>query len=428
MRHLFSFLFILGLMGCTTLPAATETLPLPSTPTQTPPPSLTVSPTDSPTNPEPTGPVTIQIWLPPQFDPASESPEGVLLNTRLDEFATRRSDLEIETRIKNVDGFGGILDTLSTASSAAPNAMPDLVALPRHAMETAVTKGLLHSFDGLIFIMDDPDWYGYARQLSRQQNITYGIPFAGDGMLLVYRPEIIETAPLDWTATLAITQTLTFPAADPSAIFTLAQYQAIGGPVLTENDQPMLEPFQLTEVFSYYHQANQSALMPGWLTQFESDSQAWEAYQTGEADLAITWASRYLEEQPGDSLAGPIPTADGVPFTFADGWVWALTTQDPDRQLIAAQLVEFLTVSEFMAAWTEAAGLMPPRPSAVTLWGNAVVWNLLGQISTSAQLVPPLDVVASLGPVLQPSVIGVLRAEMEPTAAVQSSIEKLIVP
>jgi len=403
-----------------------------STPTQDVPiPELTITPTNEPvsteevTEPETEGPVTLRIWVPPQFDPGSETPAGMVFQARLDECAARKPNIEIEVRSKNVDGYGGILDTLTTANAAAPLALPDLVALPRHGLETAAEVGLLFPYDGLTIILDDPDWYDYARQLSYWQNATFGIPFAGDALMMAFRPEIIPDPPVDWAATLALTNTLTHPAADPSAVFTLAQYQSYGGSLVDEDDQPFLDVVQLTQVLSYYLQSSAIELMPYWLTQYETDDQSWAAYEESQADLAVTWASRYLQTAEADTSANSIPTHDGVPFTLADGWVWAITTNDPDRQLLTAQLAEFLTTSEFLSTWTEAAGLMPPRPSATLNWAHQPSKTLVNQIAPAARLIPPLDLFTTLGPILQQATVSVLKAEAGPTVAAENAIQKL---
>ena len=80
-------------------------------------------------------------------------------------------------RIKAPDGPGGLLDSLTTASAAAPLALPDLVALPRPIMETAALKGLVHPYQNLTSPIDEPDWYPYARQLARLQDSIFGIAF-----------------------------------------------------------------------------------------------------------------------------------------------------------------------------------------------------------------------------------------------------------
>jgi ABC-type glycerol-3-phosphate transport system substrate-binding protein len=324
-----------------------------------------------------------------------------------------------------VNGLGGILDTLTTASAAAPLALPDLVALPRHGLEIAAETGVLFPYDGLTTVLDDPDWYEYARQLSYLQNTTYGIPFAGDALIMAYRPEIVPEPPIDWNASLAITTTLTHPAADPNALYTLAQYQSLGASILGENEQPTLDVIYLTQVLSYYQQASVTELMPFWLTQFETDDQSWEAYQDLQADMAITWASRYIQTPPADTSAIAMPMYDGGTFTLADGWVWALTTNNPDRQLLSAQLAEFLTTSEFLASWTAAIGLIPPRPNATASWNQQSSQDLINQIAPIARLLPPQDLINVLGPILQQATVSILKAEADPTTAAENAVSKL---
>ena len=88
-------------------------------------------------SPTPESPLKLRLWLPPQFDPASDSPAGRLLQARLEQFQRSNPRVLIETRVKAVNGPGGLLDSLTTARAAAPEALPDLVALPRDLMETA---------------------------------------------------------------------------------------------------------------------------------------------------------------------------------------------------------------------------------------------------------------------------------------------------
>ncbi|RPI31629.1 MAG: hypothetical protein EHM70_11100, partial [Chloroflexota bacterium] len=66
------------------LPAATQTPPA----TASPPPATKTSQPVTETV-DTTGPVTLQIWLPPQFDPASGTEAGQLLENHLNQFAER---------------------------------------------------------------------------------------------------------------------------------------------------------------------------------------------------------------------------------------------------------------------------------------------------------------------------------------------------
>jgi multiple sugar transport system substrate-binding protein len=374
------------------------------------------------------GPVTINIWLPPQFDPTLDNPASKLLAARLEEFSNRRSDVIIQTRIKDIAGLGGIVDTLGSAVSAAPLALPDLVVLDHQSLSGAAAKGLLHPFDGLTDILEDPDWFEFSRQLSFAQNSIYGIPFAGDAQIMVYRPEIVETAPPDWATMLGLETALSYPAADPDSLLTMILYQASGGGLTDEEGNPQLEALPLTEVLTFLYQANTIEVIPFWLTQYETDDQAWVAYQEAQSNLAITWLSRFLKTELPDSALATIPTADSIPYTFGTGWVWSLVSTDPERQELVAELVEFLTQSEYLAEWAHAAGYLPPRPSAVLAWESEAFYPTLIQIGSSAHLMPPTEIIQILGPILSENTVDVLKEQTDPATAAQNAIEALPAP
>lgn len=423
----FVFTLVTLISGCTTSANNVSTQPVDIEPTETPAPTIApvvIAETETPA----AGSLTLKIWVPPQFDPSDGSSASALFNARLEEFSTRRSEVRVETRIKEVTGPGGIEDTLLTAGAAAPLALPDLVALPYETLQTTITKGLLHPFDGLTDTMDDPDWYDFARQLSHVQNTTFGIPFAGDALIMVYRPEFIEEPPQNWETALQIIEPLSFPAADPNSLLTLTLYQASGGAVANDEGAAIMDLTPLTDVLTFYYQASQNGLMPFWLAQYETDEQAWAAYKEGQANMSITWLSRYLQNPPPESAAATIPTADGIPYTTAMGWVWALVSPDPQRQELAAQLAEFLTTSEFLAEWNAAAGLLPPRPSALVAWENTPQYNFLKQVAPSTQLSPSTEIIQILGPLLKQSALDVLKEQTDPATAAQNAIETLIAP
>jgi ABC-type glycerol-3-phosphate transport system substrate-binding protein len=389
--------------------------------TQTSPPPATLSPT-------PSEPVKLRLWLPPQFDPAADTPAGKLLRAQLDEFRKRRPGIELEIRVKSVYGPGGLLDALSAASAAAPQAVPDLVALPRDLLEAAALKGLLRPYNNLTKALDDPDWYAYARQLSSLQESIYGLPFAGDALALVYRPETIPKPPADWTVTPESGQMLVFPAADPQALFTLALYQSTDGPVQDDQGRPKIETIALTEVLTYFLQAQTAGMMPELLTQYQSDDQVWDAFQDRRADMAVTWSSRFLGDAAEDRAIAPIPTQDGVPYTLATGWVWALSAPESRGQQAAIELAEFLTEKEFLAGWTEAAGVLPTRPSSTTGWNQAALRSIIDKIARSAHVLPAADILIGLGGPLWQATIDVLNGQTDPATAAQTASSSLTGP
>jgi multiple sugar transport system substrate-binding protein len=420
-------LFAIGLLICCTLLASCSLFPLTETGSNlesTPTATATLQPTAESTQPAP-GPTVLTIWLPPQFDPENGTQASDLLQSRLDEYTAQRSDVRIETRIKAASGSGGLLDSLSTANAAAPLLVPDLILLPRESVEIAALKGLLFPFDEYSNALDDDDWYPYAQDLAHLQASIYGIPFAGNALISLYRPAEIEVPPEDWTSTLELAQPMAFPAADEQALFTLTQYLSAGGLIQNAEGRPTLEPSRLIEVLSFYEQAEGAGVMPFWLTQFTTDEQSWESYAENQVNLIASWTNRYLTTLPGDTAAASILTEDGIPLTIANGWAWALSSPQLERQALSVDLAEFLTQGEFLAAWTEAGGYLPPRASALEGWSNAALRSLMEQVIQSARIIPPNDVMAALGPALQEAVVNVLKQQSDPATAASQAIDSL---
>lgn len=406
--------------GCTALPApVSDTTPLPSlTPTPT------TQPTSESTQPAP-GPIVLRIWVPPQFDPGSDTLAGELLQNRLDQYTTQRPDVSIETRVKASSGTGGLLDSLSSASAAAPLVVPDLILLPRESLEIAALKGLLFPYDGLTGPLDDSDWYPFAQELGKIQTSTFGIPFAGNALVALYRPAEIENPPTDWLSALEVSQPLAFPAAEVEAYFPLAEYLSTGAQFQDPDGRPVLESSGLTEMLTFLQEAEAAGVMPFWLTQFTDDEQSWTAYSENQVDIVVTWINRYLSTLPGDSSAAPIITQDGTPFTLAKGWVWALSNPQTERQPLSVDLAEFLTDGNFLSEWSETAGYLPSRASALEGWSNVALRGLVENIVQSAQIIPPNDVMAVIGPALQQATVDVLKQQTTPISAANDAIESL---
>lgn len=397
----------------------------------TPAPTATGTPTATAALPAPgstrtpAGPTILRVWVPPQFDPSAGTPAANLLQARLEEYAAQRLDVRVEVRVKATDGPGGLLDALSSANAAAPLALPDLVLLSRGQLETAALKGLLFPIDGLTVWLEAEDWFSFAQQLARVQNSTFGLPFAGDALILLYRAAEVDTPPRNWSAALETAQPLAFPAADLEALFTLAQYQSTGARTQDDEGRPVLEEAPLAEVLTFYLDGEAAGLLPVWLTQLTTDDEAWQAYVDARASMVITWTSRYLGTLPGDTSAELMFTREGTTFTLTDGWVWALSNPQSDRHSLSIDLAEFLTEGEFLAGWTANSGYLPPRGDALSGWSNASLRGLAQRIAASAVILPSNDVLAAVGPALQEAVLNVLRQQSDPETAAREAAERL---
>jgi ABC-type glycerol-3-phosphate transport system substrate-binding protein len=376
----------------------------------------------------PAGPTALRIWLPPQFDPGGGSLAGNLLQERLDAFSERRENVRIEVRIKALDGPGGLYEALAATTAAAQLAMPDLVVLPHWLIQAAATKGLLRPMTELTSALDDPDWYDFARQSASLENNLFGLPFAGDVLIQVYRGGPDVQPALDWTAALALKTPFGFPAADPQALFGLALYEAAGGKLLDEEDRLTLQVEPLGKALEFFKAAAAVEVTPFWLTQYQADAQVWAAFQEGRTSNLAGWLSDYRAADLDGVRFDHIPTPDGKPFGLARGWAWTLTSPDAERREIAVELAEFLTESSFLARWSQAAGLLPARPSALAEWRLGKDAARLEPIAQAASLVPPSDSLKVMGPALSEAIAQVLKGQLEPQAAAQAAANQVSPP
>lgn len=393
-------------------------------------PAATGTPAAQYSAPAPTAtPVSaIVLWVPPDFDPANGSKAGNMLNQRLQDFSRLNGGVEVQVRVKASSGPGGLLDSLGAASAAAPEALPSVVALSRSDLEVAALKGLVFPLDGASVTIDETDWYEYARQLAMVQGTTFALPFAGDALVVAYRPAKVAAPPTDWPAVYRLSQPLAFPVGDPQSLFVLSLYQSVGGVVEDAQRRPMLEPDRLSQVLQILADGEQRGIFPYWLSQYETSGQVWQAYRDGRVNALVTWVSNYLTALPSDTAAVAVPKIEETSLSLATGWGWAIADPDPDRRALSIKLAEYLSDGEFLARWTEAAGYLPTRPSTLAAWSNQSLKTLLSPVAVSAQARPTVDTLSSLGPVMKEATLKVLKRESDPTQAAKAASEKLAVP
>ena len=376
----------------------------------------------TPSNVTPTGigsPTTearvLRIWLPPEFDPNSGTPPSNILKQRLNDFEAQHPGLELEVRIKADEGESGLVNSLSVTSMAAPAALPDLIALSRPALETAALKGLLHPLDGLSNTLDDPSWYEYARQVGHIQNTGYGLPFAGDALVLVYRSEVERIN--SWNDVLASENPLVFAVGDPKALVGLALYVSSGGELLDAQGQPTLDQDILTRVLTSFADGTLAGVFSPSLDNLVSNEQVLQAYLGERANMAIIWASDY--RAPEGQFTLPLPGLDETSASFATGWVWALAGSNSENQQLAVELADYLVADDFLGTWISATGYLPTRPDSVAA-GEATI----NAIVESAQPIPSNEVLSVLGPLMQDALMRVLNGE-KPEVVAENIIELL---
>jgi ABC-type glycerol-3-phosphate transport system substrate-binding protein len=411
-------LLLVALVGCSSL------APILAPRTPTPAPVLeatsTPQPVPTPTTPTVDQPRILRVWLPPQFDPNTGTPSADLLNQRLNDFQSEHPDLQIEVRIKGANESAEIVNILSTTNNAAPAVMPDLIALSYDQMQSVAAMGFLHPLDGLTDIMQDSDWYVFARELGSVQNTEYGIPFASDAMMTVYRPSVFQTPPADWNSIFNSGTKVVFSISDLKPYFPLSLYLSAKGQFTNEQGVFSLDENVLVRVLSLYQKAYDAGALPLTIKDFQTDAQSLTSYRNGEADVAIVWASSDIGIKSGQYM--PVLGLDDVPFSLGDGWVWALAGSNAENQPLAVELASYLAESDYMSKWTQASGYLPTRPRALDGWQDESLKRDLNDVLLASHPIPSSDVVSEFGPLMHGALVRIFNGEQADVVA-QSVIE-----
>lgn len=414
------------LAGCSSLPSVdTDWInQILYTPTPAPEQTATSTPRPAETAETPTGqaepavaePQILRLWVPPQFNPNTNNPAAVLLKERLNSFEGAHPGLQIDVRIKAETGEADLLNSLSITSMAAPQALPDLIALPRHALESAAQKGLVQPLDELSRDLQNPDWHPYAQELAEIDGTPYGLPFAGDALVIVYRPELVWIK--SWNDILLSDSHLLFSGADPQAEVALSLYASAGGELTDAQGNPMLDQDVLIRVLELFSRARSVSLFPDAARNISSDEQVLQEYRSRRTEMAIFHFSKVRSAQ--DGLFQPLMSLSGDPhFTFATAWMWALTGQDPDNQELAIELANYLTEDDFLAPWIQEAGYLPTRRFSPDEADAAVT-----AVIEASQPIPSADTLLVLGPPIQQALVRVMTGE-QPEAVARSVMEEL---
>jgi ABC-type glycerol-3-phosphate transport system substrate-binding protein len=401
---------LIALAACSTLPGMSIPTPVgtPPDPAATQPAVMTPSAVEAP----------LTIWLPPAFAPDQASPAGRLFLDRVSAFQANYSDLQLRFRVKDAGGQASLLRSLAAAGSAAPANLPDIIALDPVGRTTAALKELIIPLDELITLAEAPGWYPFAVEAVTIDGGLFAVPFAADATLMVYRTHRYRSPPIDWTGLLTGPAPWRVPADDPQALFTLAQYLALEGPLLDQQGLPTLDPIILADVLSFYASAVRAGVLPPEARIDRSLHDTWAAFSDGEAVAATATFGILASQMPTAGIgAVALPTRNGSGISFAETWGWSLVTTDPERQALSLALIDWLTEAEFLGRWTQALGLIPARAEALQVWTNGHHASLASRLIIAARPMPGEEVSAIYGPILRHAVQQVMEGGVTPEAA-----------
>lgn len=401
-------------------PAPVETTLPPATVDFTQP----VSPTTSPT---PQSPLPLRIWLPPEI--AVRTDEGAeVLVSQLETFNGLHPNLEIIVEQKAASGQGSILSYLRTGHNVAPSILPDLIALPIELLPEAAAQELIIPLNPYLSPEMTDSLFPAAKQMGVVNEQMFGYPFALTNLThLVYNQSVItDTLPLQWSEFVSDTQkTLTYPGEGRlSSFLGLQFYLAAGGRLFNEAGQPDLQLDALTRAFTQLS-LGRTVLAPS--VGVDTQDTAWQLYESGGASSVWVTADFFLGRPfvSPNSAFSAMPGPEGALTPFTNGWVWLISTPDPARRGLAAELLAFLVEPENLGQWSRASNILPARRDALATWSlDGDYLDFIGDQLEAAQAFP-VSLNSELMNVLGTAVQELLSTSTSPQVIAEEAIATL---
>jgi ABC-type glycerol-3-phosphate transport system substrate-binding protein len=385
-----------------------------------------VAPRTQQTTPTPTSPgnVQIRVWWPDELYPRDGSTAEDVLRNQLSGFQLTYSAYSLDFRRKRANGLGGILPTLRTAEPVAPGALPDLTLMRYPDMVTAAREGLILPIEGWApSDLIDVNLIPGIRALGEVDGVLYGVPYAINLYHSAYRATVFEEPLLTFSDVLAAKPHYLFPAGKIQGSMVnwtlLLQYMAAGGRLVDETGAPTLDEEPLQAVLAYYEQGVDQGIFSPALAEYTQYESYWNNFVSGDANLITLDSITYLTHKDSVANTGlaPIPTLAGAPISALDGWMWVLTTQDPDHQEQARAFLTWMMRVSQHSVFTEAFGILPSQQRALQLWDDEAYADFARQLIEVALLVPSGERANNAALALADSLLAVLNGVSADQAA-----------
>lgn len=373
----------------------------------------------------------LRLWIPPEIGARTEAGAQELLS-QIRAFETGHNNIGVTLEQKPIEGAGGMLNYLQTGRTVAPSIMPDLVAIPTSLLVESRYRDLFYPLEGLI----DPTFVDqiYTAPASQvvNNNQIIGYPFATAGLThLLYNPSVItETLPLRWTQLISdMNHTLVFPAdSREGAMLGLQFYLAEGGTLADSTGKPALDAEPLARALAAIGTRKENLLQSH---QLKTLDEAWQYHQLGLSDFMWMRSDYLLGRQAIDpslmmsQVYAAVPGVSGALIPLTTSWAWAVTTNDPTRQALAADLILYLTTPDNLANWSSRSQVFPAHRSAMAMLGdqNPYMNFAAGELERSQPM--PVAETSKLMDVIGDAVFQVLTTEISPVLIAEQAATAL---
>jgi ABC-type glycerol-3-phosphate transport system substrate-binding protein len=397
--------------------ATPDTLP---TPTVTPIPTLEATPQETD---------NLTIWLPDVLFPPSNNDESVNpLIQQIIDFSEASDTVNIEVRRKQLREIGGIMPTLRTAQDVAPGVLPDLTLIRREDLLIAVQESLIQPLEGNVSTAIIGDMFTTGLDLGQVDGTLYALPYALDIQHVIYS----ETVPIRGNASLDqyLEQSIPFifPASRANglnAVF-LSQYLATM-PLSSDSTALEVEEASLLRLYQFYEQAVANGLISSEVRNYERAADYRGVLTSGDFGSAVVSSQLYLDlVLTGQQFdVASIPTLDGEPATTVDGWMWVMTTTNPNRRALAGEFIDWMMDADRQGEYVQSIARIPSQRTALRRWYSEDYATFVQDIMPNATLPNVRAGNSATGRAIQSGLVSVISGERTAEEATQDVLSQL---
>lgn len=319
------------------------------------------------------------IWWPEPLAPVDRVDVTDVLARQIEAFGMAEGgDVEIEFRLKRMQDIGGIMPTLRAASAVAPSAVPDITLMRREDLLVAAQSGLIQPLEGVTSTAIVGGLYQVALQLGQIDDQLYGLPYVLDVQHLSYLPPSGQTdSYTGWRFedVLDRGQPFTFPAARASGVNStfFIQYLAAGGSLPDASGVLTVNADALRTVYEFYEQAARADLVDESSLDYTNSTDYATQLRSGQIVTAVTRSSLFLSlwSENRRWRAAPLPTASGGSPSMVNGWMWVMTTTNPERQALAARFMNWMMGQDRQREYAEIIYMLPSQDRILRAIGES---------------------------------------------------------
>lgn len=334
---------------------------------------------------------TLRVWVSQSIAQRTEVGAATLVE-QITAFDTSEEEVAVAVEQKRARGAGGIVDYLRSGRDVAPTILPDLVAVPTDLLPALAAENLIQPLDGRLDDEVIENLFPPALTLGQPASNLLGYPFALSTLPhLAYNSNALEgTLPLTWERLVENEDHSYVFAADGTdgALLALQFYLDAGGQLVDDDGQPTLQLDPLINALEQIESAQTRGFFTTQSDSITTTDEAWQNFLSGGGNIAQTTADYFL----GQSVSGLpiaytiIPGIDSPLTPLVDGWAWAVTTTDPQKQAQAIALIEELIATDRLAVWSRDNNVLPARRDALAAWpGEDPYVGFVGQELERAQ-------------------------------------------